>query len=137
MTFAEKIKSLRKERGLTQMKLAAATNVSLGVIADIESGRRDPSKEVAKRFADYFKVPIQTFILEDAPIAQATAKPVDTATVLMIADIVAEYLQKNGYQLTHEQRAALIDHFYRMNVNEPEEIKRMLSVMVDVFLLKR
>ena len=137
MTFAEKIKTLRKEKGMTQMQLSAATNVSLAVIAGVESGRRNPSKEVAKRLADYFNVPLQTFILEDAPIAQATAKPVDTATVLMIADIVAEYLQKNGYQLTHEQRAALIDHFYRMNVNEPEEIKKMLSVMVDVFLLKR
>ena len=40
MTFAEKIKTLRKERGLTQMQLAAETHVSLGVIADIESNRR-------------------------------------------------------------------------------------------------
>ena len=39
MTFAEKIKTLRKERGLTQMQLAAETHVSLGVIADIESNR--------------------------------------------------------------------------------------------------
>ena len=57
MTFAEKIKTLRKEKGMTQMQLSAATNVSLAVIAGVESGRRNPSKEVAKRLADYFNVP--------------------------------------------------------------------------------
>lgn len=137
MTFAEKIKTLRKEKGMTQMQLSAATNVSLAVIAGVESGRRDPSKEVAKRLADYFNVPLQTFILEDAPIAPETAKPVNTATVLMIADIVAEYLQKHGYAMSADQRAALIDHFYRMNVTEPEKIEKLLTLMGDVFLMKR
>ena len=108
MTFAEKIKSLRKERGMTQMQLAAATNISLGVIADIESGRRDPSKEVAKRFSEYFHVPVQTFILENIEIENKT---VSTATILMLADIVQEYLTKKGYKITPEQRTALVDHF--------------------------
>lgn len=125
MTFAEKLKSLRKERGLTQMKLAATTNLSLGVIADIESGRRDPSKEVAKRLADYFGVPIQAFIVEDEEITKTT----DISQILMIADIVADYLKKHGYEITPEQRVALIDHFYQMHMTEPSKIQDMLSIM--------
>lgn len=137
MTFAEKLKSLRKGKGLTQIKLAAATNMSLGVIADIESGRREPSKEVAKHLAEFFNVPIQTFILEDAPITENAPKLADTKTVLMIADIVAEYLSKHGYKITPEQRATLIEHFYRMSITEPEKINEMLTLMGDMFLSKR
>ena len=122
---------------MTQMKLAAATNLSLGVIADIESGRRDPSKEVAKRLSEYFGVPIQTFILEDAPITETATKTVDMGTVLMISDIVAEYLAKHGYEITQEQRAALIDHFYQQNMTEPDKINEMLSVMAALQFKKK
>lgn len=127
MTFAEKIKTLRKERGLTQMQLAAETHVSLGVIADIESNRRTPSKEVAKRMAEYFKVPVETFILEETDIKPG--KPVNTADIIAIADVVQEFFQKNGYQITPEQRVALIDHFYQQNITDANKIKEMLSLM--------
>ena len=132
MTFAEKIKSLRKERGMTQMQLAAATNISLGVIADIESNRRAPSKEVAKRFSEYFGVPVQVFILEEIPITHTEPTPkqiVPTATLLQIADIVQEYLNKNGMTMTTEQRAALIDHFCQQNLTNAEQIKQQLSLL--------
>lgn len=129
MTFAEKIKSLRKERGLTQMQLAAATNISLGVIADVESGRRDPSKEVAKRMSEYFNVPVETFILENADIQGTPCKTTSTANILMIADIVKEFFEKNGCTITPEQKVALIDHFCQQNITDVNEIKKMLSLM--------
>lgn len=137
MTFAEKIKTLRKERGLTQLQLSAVTNVSLAVIAGIESGRRNPSKEVAKRLSEYFGVPLETFILEEVPITETAAKSVDMGTVLMISDIVAEYLAKHGYEITQDQRAALIDHFYQQNMTEPEKIDEMLSVMAALQFRKK
>ena len=131
MTFAEKLKSLRKERGITQMQLAAATNISLGVIADIESNRRTPSKEAAKRFSDYFRVPVQVFILEDEEITQIqpTAKSVPTAQILVIAEIVQEYLNKNGMTMTTEHRAALIDPFCQPNLTDEDAIKQQLSLL--------
>lgn len=128
MTFADKVKTLRKEKGLTQMQLASATNISLGVIADIESNRRTPSKEVAKRMAEFFNVPVETFILENSEIQPAT-KHVNTADIIAIADVVQEFFQKNGYQITPEQRVALIDHFYQQNITDAKQIKEMLSLM--------
>lgn len=135
MTFAEKIKSLRKERGMTQMQLAAATNISLAVIAGVESGRRPPSKEMARRLAGYFNVPVDVFIFEDVPIshisqsAQPQKQVAPTALVLQIADIVQEYLNKNDMVMTTEQRAALIDHFCQQNLTDAEQIKQQLSLL--------
>lgn len=132
MTFADKIKTLRKERGMTQMQLAAVANISLAVIAGVESGRRPPSKEMARRLAEYFNVPIEVFICEDTPITHTTQTPkqiVPTAILLQIADIVQEYLNKNGMTMTTEQRAALIDHFCQQNLTDAEQIKQQLSLL--------
>ena len=84
MNFADKLKSLRRQRGLTQMALAQATNVSLGVIADVESGRRNPSKNMARILAAYFGVPLDAFIIESAPL---NAQAIDMHSILEIADI--------------------------------------------------
>ena len=132
MTFADKIKKLRKERGMTQMQLAAVANISLAVIAGVESGRRPPSKEMARRLAEYFNVPIEVFICEDAPITHTAQTPkqiVPTATLLQIADIVQEYLNKNGMTMTTEQRATLIDHFCQQTLTDAEQIKQQLSLL--------
>ena len=132
MTFADKIKTLRKERGMTQMQLAAVANISLAVIAGVESGRRPPSKEMARRLAEYFNVPVEVFILEEIPITHTVPTPkqiVPTATLLQIADIVQEYLNKNGMTMTTEQRAALIDHFCQQNLTDAEQIKQQLSLL--------
>jgi hypothetical protein len=47
----------------------------------------------------------------------------------MIADIVSEYLNKNGFKITPEQRAMLVDPFYQKNITDAEKIKEMLSFM--------
>ena len=127
MTFAEKIKSLRKERGLTQIQLAQAANMSLGVIADVESGRRTPSKQVAKSLAEFFHVPVQTFILEDAPLEKPTIKEVDFDKILQIVDSVQKFLEVHGWKITPEMRKQCIEYFYNMSVTDPDKIEEMLS----------
>jgi DNA-binding XRE family transcriptional regulator len=42
----------RKERGLSQMKLAAIIGVTLATIANIEQGRNEPSLSSARKIAD-------------------------------------------------------------------------------------
>lgn len=56
MTFAERIKVLRKEKGLTQTQLAAELDVSGGTVAMWETGKRRPSMELVDRICDYFTV---------------------------------------------------------------------------------
>jgi len=130
MTFAEKLKFLRKQKNLTQVELASAIDVSFAIIGQIESGARNPSKEVAKKLSDFFGVALDVFIIESIPVSQtAQQKNINTSDLLMIADIVSEYLTKNGFVITPEQRAALVDRFYQQNITDAKKINEMLSFM--------
>ena len=50
--FAERLKQLRKEKGMTQIDLAKAIGVSNGTVAMWETGRRKPSFELLEKLSD-------------------------------------------------------------------------------------
>ncbi len=52
--FPERLKELRKEKGMTQIELAAALGVSSGTVAMWETGKRKPSFEMMDRLTDVF-----------------------------------------------------------------------------------
>ena len=52
--FAERLKQLRKEKGMTQIDLANAIGVSNGTVAMWETGRRKPSFELLEKLSDVF-----------------------------------------------------------------------------------
>ena len=56
MEFSEVLKSLRKRRGLSQVKLADELGVSKSLIGYYETGERKPSFEALEEIADYFNV---------------------------------------------------------------------------------
>lgn len=59
-TFGEKLRTLRRQRGLTLRELAEALGfANHGYLGDLESGRRKPSLELALKIADFFGVPIE------------------------------------------------------------------------------
>ena len=64
MTFAQRFKELRIEKGLTQQQLAEDFNSKYGhtfskpSISQYENGRRTPENKALKNFADYFNVSI-------------------------------------------------------------------------------
>ena len=58
LKFAERLKELRTERGLSQRKLAKLIGVSDKAISLWESGENSPSLAIAKVIAQYFKVSI-------------------------------------------------------------------------------
>ena len=127
--ISARVVDFRKRKGLTQEQLAEKINVSRGVLAGVESGMRGPSKEMAKKLSVFFEVPVELFLFEEAQTPAEQNKTISTANVLLIADIVEEYLKKNGFKITTEQRAALVDHFYQQNITEPEKIKESLSLL--------
>ena len=127
--ISARVVEFRKRKGLTQEQLAEKINVSRGVLAGVESGMRGPSKEMAKKLSVFFEVPVELFLFEEAQTPAEQNKTISTANVLLIADIVEEYLKKNGFKITTEQRAALVDHFYQQNITEPEKIKESLSLL--------
>lgn len=136
--FAARLINLRKKRGLTQEELAKSINVTRAIISMVEASTREPSKELAKRLADFFQVPVELFIYkEDIQSPESTKKMISTAQILQIADIVAEYLSQNNYEILPEQRAALVEHFYQQNLHDADAIKQQLSVMAVLQSLPR
>lgn len=128
MKIGNKIRALREARNLKQKELAEKINVSATALTFIEKGIRQPSKEMVLRLAKFFNKPTDYFLFEETT-CNTDEKPVNTADVLMIADIVSEYLNKNGFKITPEQRAMLVDRFYQKNITDAEKIKEMLSFM--------
>jgi putative transcriptional regulator len=50
----DKLKKLRKDKGLTQKEVADKIGVSRSMYTSIESGTRDPSLKVMQRIVDFF-----------------------------------------------------------------------------------
>ena len=53
-----RLKELRTERGISQIKLAMDLNVNQNSISRYESGLREPDYNTLIKIADYFKVSI-------------------------------------------------------------------------------
>lgn len=62
MSFSEKLKELRKEKGLTQEELAKEIFVSRNLISKYENGAIYPTKENAIKIAKFFKVDLSYLI---------------------------------------------------------------------------
>jgi ribosome-binding protein aMBF1 (putative translation factor) len=62
ITPADYIRAYRENAGISQTALAEKLNVSRSYICDIEHGRRDISKQFAKRLADFFKISVAHLI---------------------------------------------------------------------------
>ncbi len=57
-----RIKAIRRERGLTQMKLSELTGIDHALISKYESGGRVPPTEALIAFADVFGVSIDYLV---------------------------------------------------------------------------
>ena len=58
MDFKERLKSLRKERGITQSQLAEILNYGYTAISNYESGRNEPSIKDIKKISEFFDVSV-------------------------------------------------------------------------------
>lgn len=81
MIFAQRLKELRTEKGLTQDELSKKTGLSHGCIAMLEIEKRAPTAQTLYIFADFFQVSTDYLLgrSDDFGIIQ-TAKPQDELT---------------------------------------------------------
>ena len=63
--YGLRIRSLRKNRGLTQEQLAEKMNVSTPYIAKIENGKQTGPVELAVEFAAFFEVSLDYLLVGD------------------------------------------------------------------------
>lgn len=61
VTFAERLRQLRKQAGLTQQQLADASGVPLGSIRNYEQAQREPYWDVAFRLSRALGVSVEVF----------------------------------------------------------------------------
>jgi transcriptional regulator with XRE-family HTH domain len=61
MRFADRLKELREQAGLSQPQLAAASGLPVGSIRQYEQGRRDPLWQVLFKLADALGVSAEAF----------------------------------------------------------------------------
>ena len=61
MTFADRLRQLREERGMTQAGLAEASGLPLGSIRNYEQGQREPYWGVVFKLADALGVSCDKF----------------------------------------------------------------------------
>lgn len=62
------VEQLRKERGLTQDAFARAIRVSRQTISSIETGKYNPSLELAFVISDFFGLPIEEIFLHERSV---------------------------------------------------------------------
>lgn len=66
MTFSEKFKALREEKGLTQKDVAAALELNARMITRYENGVSYPrTREAYRKIADFFGVDVNYLLTED------------------------------------------------------------------------
>ena len=70
--FHEKLKVLRKEKGLTQKSLSNMLNISQGAYARWENGKREPNFEKLSMLACIFDVSIDFLLSENLEISKET-----------------------------------------------------------------
>ena len=70
--FHEKLKVLRKEKGLTQKSLSNMLNISQGAYVKWENGKREPNFEKLSMLACIFDVSIDFLLSENLEISKET-----------------------------------------------------------------
>lgn len=66
MTTGEKIRSIRKEKGLTQKALGELLNVTQATVGQYETNTNPPKLETLKNIADALKVPV-AYLIGNSP----------------------------------------------------------------------
>lgn len=64
MGIGERIKELRKEKGMTLKVLSAKINMSMSFLSDIENGKSNPSLKRCKEIAHGLNVPVSLLLGE-------------------------------------------------------------------------
>ena len=100
---ADRIKQLRKQKGLTQKEMAEAVGVGVSTVAMWESGKRTPSFKLLNDLSDLFDKSIDYILgtsdddrspkLNDAQVEQLGTWEIQSELI----DILRQYLQLDEY----------------------------------------
>lgn len=91
-----RLKALRKEKGITQKELSEAFNVAQNTVSGWESGNREPSKEFIKKLAEYFNVSTDYLLgFTDNPNILDKQKELNSSIDKLARDLEKVLIEKN------------------------------------------
>ena len=124
-TTAERIKQLRKKKGISQSELAEVIGVKNNTVSTWERGTRKPDFEALNLLSDYFEVPFE-YILGSSDKEEARVKPtqdeLDQLALSALADDLYDNMKKYCQLSTKSQKMidALINATYQMEKQDGE-----------------
>ena len=121
MDLSERLKQLRKEKGLTQVELAKELNVSSGTVAMWETGKRKPQFDMIEKLCDYFNRRMDYILgASDTPqTAALTEEDIDQTSIWSVEEQYEDMLRK--YALLDDYGKASVDAVIRTEFNRAQE----------------
>ena len=124
-TTAERIKQLRKKKGISQSELAEVIGVKNNTVSTWERGTRKPDFEALNLLSDYFEVSFE-YILGSSDKEEARVNPtqdeLDQLALSALADDLYDNMKKYCQLSTKSQKMidALINATYQMEKQDGE-----------------
>ena len=124
-TTAERIKQLRKKKGISQSELAELIGVKNNTVSTWERGTRKPDFEALNVLSNYFEVSFE-YILGSSDKEEARVKPtqdeLDELALSALADELYDHVKKYSMLSNKSQKMidALISATYQMEKSEGE-----------------
>ena len=124
-TTAERIKQLRKKKGISQSELAEVIGVKNNTVSTWERGTRKPDFEALNLLSDYFEVSFE-YILGSSDKEEGRVKPtqdeLDQLALSALADDLYDNMKKYCQLSTKSQKMidALINATYQMEKQDGE-----------------
>lgn len=89
MAFAEKLKELRQQKGMTQSELAKLLKMQRSTLGMYETGKREPNFEILNMFANFFNVDMNTLMDMNSTSNQNPSSPVRSIKIPVLGTVVA------------------------------------------------
>ena len=124
-TTAERIKQLRKKKGISQSELAELIGVKTNTVSTWERGTRKPDFEALNLLSNYFEVSFE-YILGSSDKEEARVVPtqdeLDELALSALADELYDHVKKYSMLSNKSQKMidALISATYQMEKSEGE-----------------
>lgn len=124
-TLADRIRQLRKKKGISQSELAEVIGVKNNTVSTWERGTRKPDFEALNLLSDYFEVSFE-YLLGNSDKEEARVKPtekeLDQLALSALADEIRETTRKYSRLSDKSQKIVeeMVDAIYRIEKGNDE-----------------
>ncbi|MDD4371967.1 MAG: helix-turn-helix transcriptional regulator [Anaerostipes sp.] len=130
MQFSKKLLILRKEKGLSQEKLAEQIGVSRQAISKWELGTAIPDTENIVQISEFFRVPIEYLLLDSIDTIDDCKNQKDGKASLIVMNIFGVLLIAGAWILTYQVQAWKMKMEGSAYANSAEYLKEFPLIIV-------